>query len=348
MHYKMLSKVVFSLSFIALLITGCSSNEKESRSMETIYKEEGVPVKVEKVEPSAFENEFMYNAVLSGINESSRYALISERVESIKANVGDYVQKGQLIITFPSDNPSAKYSQAKFSYENSKSTYERYKSIYETGGISKQDLDNAQTQFEVAQADYDAVSQMVRVTAPISGYITNIAVKETENVNQDQLLFTVGNTSALKANIDVGESEISDVHMGQKAYATWMGNTIEGKVTRVAMSMNPDTKSFNTIIEFKNSDGKIKAGVTANIKIEKTYDKDKIITERKNLVNEGDKYYVYVAQNGTARKVNVEIGEASGLEVEITKGLSEGENLITQGQMLLSDGSKIRIIGEGE
>ena len=99
---------------------------------------------------------------------------------------------------------------------------------------------------------------------------------------------------------------------------------------------------------WKNSDGKIKAGVTANIKIEKTYDKDKIITERKNLVNEGDKYYVYVAQNGTARKVNVEIGEASGLEVEITKGLSEGENLITQGQMLLSDGSKIRIIGEGE
>ncbi len=64
---------------------------------------------------------------------------------------------------------------------------------------------------------------MIEVKSPIEGYITNIAVKETQNVDKEQLLFTVAKTNLLKTNINVSELEIEKIKIGQKAYAEWQG-----------------------------------------------------------------------------------------------------------------------------
>lgn len=328
-------------------VTACSSDDKTGKSMDALYKEEGVPVKVERVEKTNVTDRFLYNAVLEGINETSKYAMVGDRVEKIYANVGDHVKKDQLIISFPADNPSAKYNQAKSAYENAEKLYERNQSIYETGGISQQNLENIKTQFEVAKADFEAASQMIEVKSPIDGYITNIAVEETQNVKRDQLLFTVAETNMLKASIDVGEFEVDQINTGQKAYAEWKGNVIEGKVTRVAMSMNPVTKSFNTIVEFDNSGNKIKAGVTADIRIVKEGGEG-IIVERKNILKEGNNHFVFLAENNNAVKRNIKISESNDLDVMVLEGISAGDKLIVEGQTFLTDGSKIKIIGEVE
>lgn len=336
--------ILFLLGFGLVLLTACSSDEEPAKSMDTIHKEEGVPVKVEVIKKTGFSDKFLYNAVLAGINETSKYAMIGERIEKIHANVGDYVKKDQLIISFPSDNPSAKYSQARAAYLNAKNVYERNQSLYDAGGISEQNLENIKTQYEVAEADYEAASQMIRVKSPIDGYITNIAVKETQNVEKDQLLFTVARTKTLKADINVGEFEIDRVETGQTAYADWRGTRIIGKVTRVAMSMNPSTKSFNTIVEFDNAGGKVKAGVTADIHIVQESG-EKIMVERKNIITESNKHYVFVVKNDKAVRKEIKINQSNNVNVVVEEGLTVGDSLITQGQMLLSDGSKVRIIG---
>lgn len=342
------SQVILLIIILNLvLLSACSSDKKTGRSMDSIHKEEGIPVKIEKIRKTDVTERFLYNAVLEGIEETSKYAMIGDRIERIYVNVGDYVSKDQPVITFPDDNPSAKFSQAKTAFENAGRLYERNKSLYEQGGISRQTLDNIKTQYEVAKADFEAAAQMVEVKSPIDGYITNIAVKETQNVKRDQLLFTVANTKNLKAKVDVSEMEIDKIKIGQKAYAEWKGKRIEGSVTRVAMSMNPTTKSFDTIAEFDNSKEGIKAGVTADVHILENGD-ERILVDRKNIITEGTAHYVYIEKNNTAVKTRIEINDSNKLDVVVEKGLKEGDKLITQGITLLSDGSKIKIIGEVE
>ena len=68
-------------------------------------------------------------------------------MESVKYSVGDWVDKDTVVVTFPKDNPSANYYQAKTVYENLEATYKRMSNLYNSKGISKQDYDNAKTAY---------------------------------------------------------------------------------------------------------------------------------------------------------------------------------------------------------
>ncbi len=92
------------------------------------------------------------------------------------------------------------------------------------------------------------------------------------------------------------------------------GYRVEGKVTRVAMSMNPMTKSFDAIVEFNNSQSKIKAGITADIYILEEGE-ESIVIERKNIMKEGNEHYVFLAVDGQAAKRNIKINESNDVKV---------------------------------
>lgn len=333
---------IAGLGFIAL--SGCSEEKAETKNMTQLHKENGVPVKVTNVKIGSFQAELKYNAMLTGYEETSKYAPLGEKIERINVKVGDYVKKDQVLVTFPQDNPSAKYNQAKVAFENSRKMFERYKNLFETGGISKQQLDNIETQYEVDKANWDAVKQMINVKAPISGYVTKLPIRETDNVKKKELLFTISNLNKLKAKVKVPESAINEVKVGNDAIAEWNGMKIDGKVIQVDMAMDRASQSFITVLEFYNKERKIKSGITADIEIFSEADENVISIERKNLIRKNGNNFVYVAKNGQAKLKQVELGKSKGLEVEITKGLKEGDKLITQGQLLLEDGSKINII----
>ncbi|MBI9072431.1 MAG: efflux RND transporter periplasmic adaptor subunit [Melioribacteraceae bacterium] len=325
-------------------LQSCSEEVAEAKNMEQIYKEEGVPVKIKTVKKDFFEKDLTFNAVLTGKIETSSYASIDERIEKVNVKVGDYVQKDQILVTFPIDNPAAQYHQAKVAFENSEATYNRYKNLFETGGISKQDLDNVKTQYEVSNANWDAVKTMIKVKAPISGYVTKVAVRESENVKKEALLFTIGDLSKLKAKVNISETEIDDIKVGDKATAVWNGKEVTGKVIEIDLAMNPRTQSFTSVLEFDNSEKEVKAGVTANITIISKSDSETITIERKNTFVENDKNYIYKLNGDKAEKSEVKLGKSKGLYIEILEGLNDNEKLIVEGQLLLSNNSKVKVI----
>ncbi len=334
----------FTLFLSTLLIIGCGEKKVESKNMEQIYKEEGVPIKVETVKKRRFEKVISYNTILSGIQESNASAMIGGRIEKVLVKVGDYVHKDQILFTFPEDAPSTQYYQAKVAFENSQNMYDRYKKLFEVGGISAQDLDNIKTQYEVNKANYETVRKMVKVLAPISGYVTKVNVRESDDVKKETVLATIADLSKLKGTIHISEDEISDVKVGTRATATWQNVTIEGVVTKVDMSMNPITQAFNADVTFNNKDSKMKAGLTVDVTLAGSQSNNRIVIERKNLVKKNNEYFVYVANNNIAKIRKVKLGKSSGLYTEILSGLNEGDQLITEGQMNLEDSAKVKII----
>jgi len=331
---------------LVFALAGCGGGETESKSMEQIHAEEGVPVRVETVSLEPFTLEYEYNAVLTGELESSAMAKVSDAVEKIYFEVGDRVNEGDVVLTFPTDNPAAQYFQAKVSYENATTTLERMKTLFKDGGISRQDLDNTRTQFEVAKANWDAAQQAVRVRAPLSGVITQLNVRESDNVEPGDVLFTVSRAGRLKARLWVPESQIIDMAVGADATATWGRTSLEGRVTQVDMSLNSRKQAFGVLTEFENQDLTVLSGVNAEIKLMVPTGRDAVVVDRRSLFREDSRHFVYVAEGEVARKREVVTGREQGLSVEIISGLEDGDTVITEGGMLLEDGARINIVGK--
>ena len=337
-------KIATILCLVLVQFIGCGEEQVESKNMEQIYKEEGIPVRVERVQLGSFSSQNTYNTTLTGIKESSASAMIGGRIEKVLVKVGDHVKKDQVLFEFPADAPSAQYYQAKVAFENSENMYNRYKKLFEVGGVSAQDYDNIKTQYEVNKANYENVSKLVKVLAPISGYVTKVNVRETDDVRKETVLATISNLSKLKGSILVSEDEISNVKIGSKAIAEWQGMKIDGKVTQVDMAMDPMTQAFNADVTFENRNSTIKPGVTVVVTLKSAESENSIVVGRRNLVKRGDKYFSYVIEDNSAKLVEVETGRNSGLEVEIKNGLNVGDLLVTEGQINLEDKVKVKII----
>ena len=329
---------------MVLGFSSCTKEKKEAKSMEQIYKEEGVPVRTKAVSLTEFNKVLSFNSVLTGIKESTAYASVGGKVEKVLVKVGDFVKKDQVLVTFPTDSPSARYFQAKVAFENARTAFERIDNLYNSGGISLQNRDNARARFEVAKADWDTVRQMVKVKAPISGFVTRVHVAETDNVDREMPLVTISNTERMKASIWVSEDEIFDIEKDMPATATWKGNQIRGNVVEVDSAMNVMKKAFRALEEFQNPDNLLKAGITVGINITASSKPNAVVVKRKNILKEQEEYFVYIVKDGKAEKIKVVPGKQQVLDVEILEGLNPGDQLVVEGQMLLENGSKVRVV----
>ncbi len=344
MQFKKQTVIFVLLIPLALILVSCSGDQAKSKSIEQLHQENGIPVRVQTIQKIERTSTISYNAVLSGIKESNASAMVGDRIEKIHKQVGEFVNKNDIIISLPTDNPAAQYMQAKVANDHAQTTLKRMESLYASGGISLQELDNVRTQTKVTEANWNAVKQSIKIKAPISGTITQINVSESENVGPGDVLFKVSDTRRLKAHLWVNESVIQTVMIGDDAQALWNDIQLNGKIIQIDQAMNNIQQAFGVRVEFDNPGQKIMSGINAEIHLISKSDKAGIWIERKDLVDAETGKAVYTAKNGTAQLVPVKTGRQIDLDVEIANGLNAGDILITSSQPLLEDGAKINII----
>jgi membrane fusion protein, multidrug efflux system len=337
--------IIILIAFIFIMnFSGCAKKKEASKNMEQLQKENGIPVSVTEITPKPFIQELNYNASLSGIEESTAKAMVSDIILKVNAKVGDYVKKDQVIITFPQDTPSAQYTQANSAYLNAKQTYERMQRLFAQGAISQQDLDNVTTAYQVAKANFNTSSQMIFVKAPISGYITAMKVSAASHVSPGDELFTVSNISKYKATIWVPDSDIQMIKKGQKAVANWGDQVLTGKISSVALAMDQDQKAFKTEIIFDTHPKQIISGITLQIRVEVARINDAIVVERKSILEENDKMYVYLVQGNKAIRTEITTKHDNGIEYEVVSGLKPGDKMVTSGLNLLTDNCLVQVV----
>ncbi|MBN1948279.1 MAG: efflux RND transporter periplasmic adaptor subunit [Candidatus Cloacimonetes bacterium] len=337
--------MIIALMVISLLlVNSCGrADNNGSRSIEQIQQDEGIPVRVKVMEAEPFIKNLPFTAVLSGYRQSNASAMIGGRIEHIYVQVGDYVEKDQVLMSFPEDAPAGQFQQARSAYELALSTWQRLQNLFEAGGISRQELDAARTQLTVAEANWDAVQQMLKVRAPISGYVTNLPVRETDGVQSEAVLATISETRKLKARVWVTEDEICQIKQGNPARAAWQEVSLEGYVSQVAMAMDSDHRAFAVDLILENPDNLCKSGVMGEIAIQTYSNPQAFLVERKVIQTDQDGTFVYLVNSETARKVYVETGEENS-SIEVISGLQQGDRVIVEGLNLIGDGIKVRVI----
>jgi len=330
---------------IGLFVFGCGNkSNEETKSMEQIQSEEGIPVKVETVAYKPFQKYLSFYSKLTGIKEATKGAMTGGKIEKINVRVGEYVKENQVIVEFDTDNPALQYEQAKTSYENAKKSYDRIKSLLEAGETSQANFDGAETQYLVSKRNYESLKQMLFVESPLDGRIVDLKVNAGDNVNKDVHLFTVAQTNIMRAKIWVSEKEIGLIKKGMKAAAVYNGNNYSGKISDVSLGIDPARQSFYAEAEFNNPGNELMNGVTVEIKVLVYENQNAIIIPRNLMMSDEKGHYLFTEENGKAVKVYAENGRESGIYYELSKGLKPGDRLIINGADQIENGTTVKVI----
>jgi len=341
---KTLLKTFLVIAF-SLLVVSCSGNEKKKNpSMQQIQKKEGFPVTVKKIQPQKFTRYLSFIGKFKGIKQTIVGAMVGGRIEKIYFKPGQKVKKDEVVISFPEDEPGSKIQQAKAAYNVSAKNYRRIKALFKAGEVSRAQLDGAEAKFIVDKSNYETVKQMIHLKAPYDGVLTELMVREGDNVKAKTPLFTIAKLNKMNIRIWLNANERNEIKKGMTAIATVNGKSFTGRVSVISMSMDPVKQAFYADLTFDNKKGEILPGLTADVKII-VYENDNAIVISRNLIkNEGSRHYVYVAEGNLARKIYVGLGHNNGIYYEINSGLKPGMSLIVTGNARISDGSKIKAV----
>ena len=333
-----------SIAVIAILfIQGCGNKSEQKAAVE-----EAVPVEVTQVEKQTISENKTYSGTLEGIEQASIVSKIAERVIDIKVQVNSYVKKGQVLIQLDRSGATSNYLQAQANYENTKKNYERMKALYDDGAISQQQLDQAETAYEVAKANFEASKSTVDLESPINGIVTDLNANVGDWVTPGMQLATVANINQMILKFYVTEGEVANIDLNDpvKIYSEFnKERAVTGKISEISRSASSDARSFQVKAKFNNTKGDwYKPGMFVNVDITLASQKNVLVVPTGAVIFENDKNVVYKITDKKAIPVNVKIGLTNENITEITNGLNEGDTVVTAGMNNLSDSTKVSII----
>lgn len=330
---------------ILALTTGlwsCSGGGDNS----SIEKEQAISVKAIITRPVSKELKKVYTGTLEGELQAPIRSKLSEAVAAIYVEEGEKVKANERIVGLDKNGASSSYYQTRSVFLNAEKNYNKMKYLYEQGAVAEVKFDEAETNYNVARANFEAAKQAVDLTTPIAGTVTSIDVSVGDFVTSGQQVATVASVDKLRIKLGVNAEDIKYFGVGDQVsilVESLSKSNAVGKVINVAKSADPVTRTFQVDVEIDNSKGIFKPGMFARAEIVIERFNDIIVAPQKAIVQRGGDKYVFLVNDDRAKLAKISIGEEFNGLVQVTQGLAPGDTVITLGQDYLDDGYKIRL-----
>ncbi|GAA3601942.1 efflux RND transporter periplasmic adaptor subunit [Flavivirga amylovorans] len=290
---------------------------------------------------------------------------ISGIVDEILVEEGDIVKKGDLIAKIrvvPNEqslvSAKSRIATARLSFDNAKVLYNRNKTLFDKGVISIQDFENSELSYNQAkeslaqsQNDYQIIkrgsisggsSANTNIIAQIAGTILEIPVREgdqviqSNNFNEGTTIATIADMSLMIFEGKVDEAEVGKLEEG-KEIKVILGAINDKEFPAKLTFVAPKGKEENGAVQFTikanvtiDSTTNVRAGYSANAEID-IESKDSVLAIREALVQYNritEKPFVEILNSDNKfKKEDVKIGLSDGINVEITKGVKEGDKV---------------------
>jgi membrane fusion protein, copper/silver efflux system len=177
------------------------------------------------------------------------------------------------------------------------------------------------------------------LTAPISGVIAELGVREGTTVMPGMTLFRLVDLSTVWVNAEVPETQASWVTPGAPVEArvqAYPGRTFEGRVGAILPEVSAATRTVRTRIEVPNPGAILKPGMYATVAFQQGKKAESVLVPSEAVIRTGTRDVVIVALGeGKFRAAPVEVGFESGGQSEIRKGLQAGDKVVLSGQFLI-------------
>jgi RND family efflux transporter MFP subunit len=211
-------------------------------------------------------------------------------------------------------------------------------------------LKSAQGQLASAEGKYKGATAQVNfseIRSPINGFVTDRPLYAGETPAPGAPLLTVMDTSALLAKAHIAQSLAQQMKIGDAATILVPGMTdpVDAKVTLISPALDPGSTTLEIWLKVDNKKAALKVGTPVKVSITgRTVDKALKVPVSSILTSQdGTKSVMIVGADGAAHKKAVELGIQDGDDVEITKGLTTADMVITTGSYGLDDGAKVKV-----
>lgn len=338
------------VQWIALTLTvftmfGCGAGAKDPKPEASGANI--VPVDIAVAQRKSISVAKTYSATLEGEEQANIVAKISERVTGIKVHVGQKANAGQVILTLEKSGFQSQYYQAEAGFKNAEKTLERSKSLYQEGAISLQSLDGAQTAYDVARANFDAARSAVELTTPVAGVVTAVNVSIGDLANPGSVLATTAKISRIKAIINMNETDVTNLAIGQKVQIfseTRPESIVEGRIVQLSKSADPKSRTFEVRALFQNTpDHWYKPGMFCKVTVRVSPRSETLVIPDAALQSDGATNRVYVVRGTRSYQHIVQVGVTDGAYAEVLTGLNDGDSVVTTGATNARDSGYVSI-----
>ncbi len=190
-----------------------------------------------------------------------------------------------------------------------------------------------------------AARKSVTIYSPASGYVLNKMAVEGARITPGEPLFEIANLDHVWIQADVYESELPFIRLGASATTTLSyipGRTWTGRVTFIAPTVDPMTRTVKVRSEFDNADGALKPEMFGDVVIEQPA-RQVVVIPDSAVLQTGTRSVVFIVNgDGTFEPREVQTGTKSGDFMEVRSGIQAGEKVVTQANFLIDSESRLK------
>lgn len=339
------------------------AEQTESNGEEPCEGEEGeeceeeeapVPVDLAEATTDTVASWITATANLVAENEVQVIAESDGRVASFNFEEGQRVQRGQVMATLVGDEARIALAKARARAENAKAAYDRAEGLYNQDLIPRGDFDKTAMERRVADQDLaEAEWRLSRkaVRAPISGVVTLRMVQNGQQVNPGDQLYTITDFDPLIADLYLPEREAMALTLGRTVRITPKANEtirFDGRIRRISPVVDTATGTVKVTVETTDVPDSVRPGTFVQVGIVREEHKNAVVIPRDAVIRELARSFVFVEEDGLAKRRIIETGIEDGELVEVLDGISPGDKVVVAGQGGLKNDTKIKVAGAAE
>ncbi len=295
------------------------------------------------------------------------YPKVSGFVKYVPVDRGSIVKKGQVLITLEAPEIEQGVAAAKLKFTQAEALYitskDRYRRLLETsqtpGTVSPFDLEAAASKMQgdsaTAQGEYanykaqETMKNYLTVTAPFDGVITErnvhpgaLAGPGAENAKP---MLVLQQLSMLRLVVNIPEQYVTQVKDGDKVHYkinALPGQIFTGTISRSSESLSNNYRSETIEIDVPNPNDKFKSGMYAEVVLPTSGSTNAFVVPKSAIVTTTERKYVVIADNSTAKWIDISEGNQGNDSTEIFGNLHTGDEIVTNASYQVKEGMKLR------
>lgn len=309
--------------------------------------------KVNAVSPSMEVVRDSVNAVgnLRALNQVELTTEVSGRVVEMNLDSGKRVSQGQLLLRLDDRQARADLQVAEATLADARRQFERAQRLQTNNSISRSQVDELRTAMDVAEAQRESARTRLdnhRIEAPFEGVIGLSDISLGTYLGSGTSVTTLDSTDRMELGFSIPERFLGQIQIGQMVRGTspaYPEEGFQGELVELGTRINELSRTLPVRAVIDNPEGKLRPGqfMSANLTLRER--EALVIPEQAVMIRGADKY-VFIAEDGVARRVSISLGSRSPGWVEVSDGLSREDRVIVTGQDRLSSGDRIDVVDD--